>query len=180
MSYKAYAGIGSRSTPKPILLLMQHVAHKLAQQGWTLRSGGAAGADAAFEEGCSFAHGKKEIYIPWQGFSDRRDGQEGAILVREPSVVATATAMAMSLHPAWDNCSRGARALHTRNMYQIMGREMIRSVRFVLYYAPEGIDGLPTGGTRTAVALAQASAIPTTNLLHKSSQERLEAWLCKT
>ena len=42
-----YAGIGSRSTPRPVLLFMGEIAGMLADYGLTLRSGGAPGADTA-------------------------------------------------------------------------------------------------------------------------------------
>jgi hypothetical protein len=42
-----YTGIGSRQTPEPILSCIRDLARKLAQDNWTLRSGGASGADAA-------------------------------------------------------------------------------------------------------------------------------------
>lgn len=47
MNGKYYAGIGSRETPTRVLQLMIKAAQRLAQRGYTLRSGGADGADAA-------------------------------------------------------------------------------------------------------------------------------------
>lgn len=63
----AYAGVGSRETPHEILALMTDVAKILGQHGWTLRSGGARGADTAFEDGAKGF--KREIYLPWRGFN---------------------------------------------------------------------------------------------------------------
>lgn len=66
-----YAGVGSRSTPPSILKLMHAFAKLVAGKGdWILRSGGAIGADLAFELGCNEEGGKKEIYLA----SPRRDG----------------------------------------------------------------------------------------------------------
>ena len=48
---KIYAGIGSRTTPKVILDLMTSFAKIYAGKGYTLYSGGADGADTAFEYG---------------------------------------------------------------------------------------------------------------------------------
>lgn len=58
-----YAGIGSRRTPPAILSMMEDVAEELARRGWFLRSGGAEGADLAFERGCDRAGGEKEIFL---------------------------------------------------------------------------------------------------------------------
>ena len=61
---RRYAGIGSRSTPEPVLEHMHQVAHAMAEAGWTLRSGAAQGADSAFETGARSARGPREIWIP--------------------------------------------------------------------------------------------------------------------
>ncbi|NYZ25158.1 hypothetical protein HND93_36125, partial [Azospirillum sp. ROY-1-1-2] len=63
-----YAGIGSRETPPAVLEVMAAVGERLAQLGWVLRSGGAVGADQAFERGCDRVGGRKEIFLPWPGF----------------------------------------------------------------------------------------------------------------
>ena len=56
-----YAGIGSRNTPENIQAIMTKLATKLESLGWVLRSGGADGADSAFELGV-LSHQNKEIY----------------------------------------------------------------------------------------------------------------------
>jgi predicted Rossmann fold nucleotide-binding protein DprA/Smf involved in DNA uptake len=66
MSQKPYAGIGSRRTPSEILELMKEIGSKLEIEGWLLRSGGAPGADQAFEAGISKDEAK-QIWLPWQG-----------------------------------------------------------------------------------------------------------------
>jgi predicted Rossmann fold nucleotide-binding protein DprA/Smf involved in DNA uptake len=48
---KYYAGIGSRETPKEICNKMTEIASLLEKQDFVLRSGGANGADSAFEKG---------------------------------------------------------------------------------------------------------------------------------
>jgi len=71
---KYYTGIGSRETPKKILVLMDKLAQKLEKQGYVLRSGGAAGADTAFAENVV----KKEIFIPWNNFNGIESNFVGA------------------------------------------------------------------------------------------------------
>lgn len=58
----AYAGIGSRKTPKNVLDFMFEIGKELALLGYVLRSGGAEGADSAFEKGADSVKGMKEIY----------------------------------------------------------------------------------------------------------------------
>ena len=49
MAELVYAGIGARTTPASVLADMTVMAGWLARTGWTLSSGGASGADSAFE-----------------------------------------------------------------------------------------------------------------------------------
>src|SRR5690606_1598275 len=95
---KTYAGIGSRDTPVAVMQQMGGIASWLASQGYTLRSGGAGGADTAFEMSAT----KKEIYRP-------------------PHVTTEALALAAQFHPAWDRCSDYAKRLHARNGFQVLG-----------------------------------------------------------
>ena len=64
-----YAGIGARKTPGGVLVLMREVGAILARDGWMLRSGGAEGADSAFEAGAKSAGGAREIFLPWAGLA---------------------------------------------------------------------------------------------------------------
>jgi predicted Rossmann fold nucleotide-binding protein DprA/Smf involved in DNA uptake len=46
-----YTGIGNRSTPTALLPVLTKISQILANKGLILRSGGAEGADEAFEQG---------------------------------------------------------------------------------------------------------------------------------
>ena len=56
-----YAGIGARKTPNHVLKYMELQGKLLAEKGYILRSGGAKGADSAFERGCDFVGGPKQF-----------------------------------------------------------------------------------------------------------------------
>ena len=60
---------GSRNTPQEVLDEMIKIGKELAESRYILRSGGAKGADTAFETGCDLVNGKKEIYLPWKNFN---------------------------------------------------------------------------------------------------------------
>lgn len=79
--------------PDDILDLMRAVAEELARHGMILRSGGADGADSAFEEGCRRVNGKMEIYLPWRGFN----GNHSPLFL----VGDDAMEVAAEHHPAW-------------------------------------------------------------------------------
>jgi hypothetical protein len=142
---KFYAGIGSRETPSHILQVMSEDAYRLQARGYILRSGAAEGADSAFEAG---AGDQKEIWLPWRGFQNH----PSRLL---PSLAAFE--MAARFHPAWERCSRGARALHARNCHQVLGADLATPVEFVLCWTK---DGRASGGTGQAIRIAEAHGIP--------------------
>lgn len=146
---KFYAGIGSRQTPLDVLLCMTLYAQRLACNGYTLRSGGAFGADTAFEAG---AGSNKEIYLPWNGV--RRRFPDGGITVPD---MGPALKLAAAHHPAWHYCSRPARLLLARNGFQILGADLKTPVDFVLCWT-SGAMGL--GGTGQALRIARSHNIP--------------------
>lgn len=153
-----YTGIGSRSTPDPILRVMRRIARYLAERGYMLRSGGARGADRAFESG---AGEKKEIYLPAFGEFDQRRLSNSIDLRPKWD---EARAIAQRIHPTWHRLDGYGRVLHTRNIFQVTGADLDSPSQFVVYWAPEA-HGQVFGGTRTAVVYARELGIPTFNLL---------------
>ena len=156
---QTYAGIGSRSTPEDIQEAMGAFAAVLSDRGFTLRSGGAPGADTAFEVGCDRMDGRKEIFLPWKRFNHHPSHYF------RPS--PEAFAIASELHPQWARCNYAARSLHARKVHQILGADLQAPVGFVLFWAPE-YEGIVTGGTATAVKLARVHRIPVFNLYKPS------------
>jgi hypothetical protein len=141
-----YTGIGSRETPRDVLDRMIAFAVKAATIGLILRSGGAPGADMAFENGCA---GLAEIYLPWRRF------QQNPSPLFPPSEAAIA--IAAQFHPAWHKCSRPARLLHGRNSHQILGRDLATPSEFVVCWTKDGLRG---GGTGQALRIAEHFGIP--------------------
>jgi hypothetical protein len=168
--YLAYTGVGSRRTPPEVLGQMYSCGRALAAAGYTLRSGGAAGADHAFEQGAREVPGARlEISLPWKGYNDN----PSVLYVVEPRAVR----LAATLHPAWERVSIAGRRLHGRNCYQVLGRNLNWPSDFLACWTPDGFDSLHapsdrTGGTRTAIALAIRHHIPVFNL---ARPERLAA-----
>lgn len=174
---KAYAGIGSRKTPEPILSLMTKVAARLADLGWTLRTGGADGADIAFEIGAVGAGGRIELYLPEPLFNLR--GRRAASLavpqrgqMSEPS--DEAFELTAKYHPAWHKCSIDAKGLHARNAHQVLGKNLDSPVKFIICWTT---DGYATGGTGQAIRIAADRFIPIFNLKNEEALRRVEAFL---
>lgn len=165
---KTYTGVGSRNTPGPRCRLMSFVAQYLAQLGWTLRSGGADGADWAFEDGAlrvlETRHSPQlEIYLPWAGFGGRHDVPCDRMIDALPNH-EVAKLIAKKIHPAKDRLKPSHLNLHGRNAYQILGVELADPSDYVLYYAEPDDKGSVKGGTRTAVELGRLLNIPEINL----------------
>lgn len=156
MDNKYYTGVGSRETPQNVLELMTRIASKLEQLGYCLRSGGAYGADTAFERGVSNTV-NKQIFVA----SDS---------------TAEAEKLASSVHPAWYRCSEYVRKLHGRNCFQVLGKDLNTPSQFVICWTR---GGLPVGGTATAINLAIQRGIKVYNLADKNTFRRFENFVNK-
>lgn len=169
-----YAGIGSRSTPIDVLYQMRVQAVGLSKKGFTLRSGAAEGADTAFENGANDVGGKKDIYIPWAKF-----GNSPSAIV--PSLT-DAFEIAKDFHPAWGNLSQGAKRLHARNCYQVLGDSLKDPADFVLCWTEDGCIShktrtKDTGGTGMAISIAEHYGVPVINMKNLYWEELLEEWV---
>jgi hypothetical protein len=175
MTTHIYTGVGSRETPGPILATMSDIAEALARAGYILRSGAADGADHAFEIGAQrVPAGSLEIYLPWKGFN-------GSTSLRYV-VTEAALALAETVHPHWAQLKDPVRKLHARNCYQVLGETLLRPAEFLICWTPDGCESelkrtRSTGGTATAIVLAQRNNIPIFNLQRKDSQARIADFL---
>lgn len=147
---KAYAGIGSRETPENVLNQMHAIAVWLQREGFTLRSGGASGADTAFERGAGV---KKQIFRPHHA-------------------TPAALELASRFHPAWYRCSEYAQKLHARNGFQVLGSDLVSPSDFVVCWTK---DGKASGGTGQAIRIAEHHGIPVFNLHDATAEARMRA-----
>lgn len=155
-----YAGIGSRTTPPDVIAKMVQIGKAMATMNCTLRSGGAEGADEAFEAGCDLNQGKKEIYLPWQGF--RRNSSPLFGTTRE------ARLLAKQFHPKWEILGARARDFMGRNSYQVLGQTLDTPADVIICWTP---GGKIVGGTGQALRMAEHYEIPVVNLGSKSDDE---------
>jgi hypothetical protein len=147
-----YAGIGSQQTPESVLLAISALADVLGKIGWLLRSGGAQGADRAFEEGCDNAGGHKEI---WKTKHCRPEWEAHASL----------------FHPAWGSCSPYVRQLHGRNSAIILGQDLATPADLVICWTLAGLEG---GGTGQGLRIARSHNIPIVNLANSSLGDAMD------
>lgn len=159
----AYTGIGARETPDDILSLMEEIGRALSGHGLTLRSGGANGADSAFERGTSC--NLRQIFLPWKGFNARSPANHDYVMTNMACADA-ARAIARSHHPIFDKLRSGVQLLHTRNVPQVLGPDLASPSAFVLCWTA---DGQASGGTGQALRVAMDRKIPVFNLQQAST-----------
>ncbi len=190
---RTYAGIGSRALPAVSEKLHIKIAFCLALDGYRLRSGGADGADTAFEAGADLAkqyieqilllkvpaHTLKRIYLPWPGFNHREDS---------PACVALDLSAAQRLsrqhHPSWALLSQAERKLMSRNAHQVLGDDLRSPVNFVICETPDAATtaeqtSRKSGGTGQAIRIASAFNVAVFNTRKPEHRQRLERY-CET
>lgn len=156
---KYYAGIGSRQTPPEILDLMTELAAALMNKGYTLRSGGAKGADSAFEKGTTY----KEIFRS-------NDAQPWAFEEVKKHMPSDRS--------GFDDWKPYVKGLMARNMMQILGRDGNKPVEFVLCWAPSiNYADSSSGGTGYAIRCALAHGISVYNMFETSTIQFVKEWL---
>ena len=151
-----YAGIGARKTPSDVLEYMKLQGKLLAEKGYILRSGGAQGADSAFEMGCDSVSGKKQI---WSSYNKHEWKEHQWVLPIVSDVCWERDFFTMK---------RFSQTLIGRNTYQIYGdpdnlEDCVKS-EFVLYWSQPKNGENCSGGTRYAIRMAIRVGIPCFNL----------------
>lgn len=163
---KYYTGIGSRDTPEEILSFMYELAQTLYKAGYTLRSGGAPGADQAFEFGVADLYDEDygwkchEIYLPWANFeTDRRSWLRPLRMKPQEE----AYEIAAIYHPRWKFLTPGAMSLHARNVHQVLGYDVNEPElsEFIVCWTKDAKGG---GGTGQAIRIAKAYDLPVYDL----------------
>lgn len=149
---KYYAGIGARVTPEPVLIRMAKLAYKLSNKGYTLRSGGARGADSAFERGCIGAGGDCEIILP------REDSPLWCEIFTE------------FFHPHGSKIKDWPRQAMNRNAEILLGSNGNSPVDFVVCWTD---NGRIEGGTGHAIKIANYFEIPVYNFAKQKDLDKL-------
>lgn len=107
------------------------------------------------------------------------------IVVKDKELIAKAEDIVSELHPFWKaekdaiaagkpldkTMSKGAKSLHTRNVFQVLGKDLNNPSEFLVCYATVDKQGVPKGGTRTAWVIAQKYEIPCFNFAVQSKEE---------
>lgn len=132
---------------------MTAISKRLSQSSYCLQSGGAEGADSAFEISSS----NKLIFLPWDGFNNKfSDNIQYIVPTFNQHFIE-------KYHPKPKLLSQGAKKLMSRNAYQVLGIDLNSPVEFVLCWTK---DGKPSGGTGQAMRIALDYGIPIFNFYY--------------
>lgn len=170
-----YTGVGSRhNVPNRILLQMRDLGHMLADNGFRLRSGGAEGSDSAFELGAICGGGGRQIWRP--EFSHRWSYE----ILKIPTEFHYA--IIQRVLPQFEYMKPIVQKLHARNIGEVLGEDGSNPSRFVICYTPDGCYSRQTstpdtGGTRTAIFVAEEFGIPVFNLKNENALLQLAQYL---
>jgi len=163
-----YAGIGARELPDDIRQEFIFIGRRFAERGLILRSGGADGADSAFEWGCglSATPAIKEIFLPWKGFNNNSSS-----LYITKSNEKILFDIASKIYPSWQYAKNPVRLLHARNVQQILGEKPGEShiTDFVVCWTNRSEK--QARGTMFAVTLANKKGIPVYNFYNSERRK---------
>lgn len=186
---KYYTGIGSRETPIEIMDFMSELAGLLSELGYTVRSGGADGADTAFYDGVEDKAHPCELWLPWKGFN----GNHVGLYPNDKHFQ-----IASLIHPVWAKLPPAVRKLHARNVGQVLGDDfdvddvtkaillphtihypkLPQGSLFTVCWTKDGADAFDlvtskTGGTGTAIKLSDYVQVPVFNLANNEAAGEL-------
>lgn len=183
---KFYTGVGARDTPDKYLTIMTDLAYHLDKQGWILRSGGAIGADEAFQKS---VQDYSNIFLPHKSFR-KGDGIEG-VYIDDRDLISEAMYI-MSKHkghPHWEHMINSPSQLnnvklHTRNVFQVLGADLRSPSNFLVCWTRDGAcsydeTSYASGGTGTAIRLASVFNVPIFNLAKAEHELRIQQWIEK-
>lgn len=152
---------------------MKLIAARLEKEGWVLRSGGADGADSAFERGV-FNPANKEIYLPGPSFNKRSAKNPGCIDATKLDSFDRALKTVKLFHPVPGKLSDKGRKLMARNAMQVLGAYLASPSKAVIAWTE---DGKMKGGTSQAIRIANYHKIPVFNLGLPEVLGQFEGWL---
>lgn len=158
---KFYSGIGSRNTPREIMIKMTEIASVLSRHNYILRSGGAPGADTAFEIG---AKTRSQIFLPWENFNENKQGR----------VPPFNKELVEKYHPKSSSLSDAGWKFMSRNSYQVLGPSLNDPVEFVLCWTK---DGKASGGTGQAMRIAKDYQIPIFNFRNEDDYGKFQTYM---
>jgi len=194
-------GVGARNIPDHIWRLMFDVGYEAARMGLLFRGGDAHGSDDAFysgyrryieEQSMTIAQASPlvKIFMPSETSPPghrirteqtyRHDDPETwhhCISGPRQTNWLGARLEAADIHPVWDQLDSWSKALHARNIYQVLGQSLAFPSNLVVFFAEPQGRGFVKGGTNTAYRCAIDNEVPTLNLWHEKDRKIVTDWM---
>lgn len=164
-----FTGVGHRDVKHFFVTLASYISEVAVKKGYKLRTGDAIGMDHGFRSGTK-AH-QRDVYsakkLPWAIHGPSCNNWDDAL------------AIAGSIHPNWGVCTPYVKALHARNVFQVLGEDINTPSDFLVCYA-RPVDEERTmvkGGTNTTYQIARDWNIPIFNLFYRDDYVALCQYL---
>lgn len=172
-----FTGVGSRELTREGRLTLYDVANALTDDGYSLSTGDAVGTDEAFWE--QSIKGRRVRYGP---FGKTYHLPETTVIPNSTTTYIRATKIAALCHPSYRWLPDWMKELHTRNVFQVLGSHLDSPREFLVCWTPDGAQttretNKKTGGTGTAIRIADMFGIPVFNLKRKDAVDKLSEFL---
>lgn len=168
---KYITGVGSRNTPQWALDEITSISKALRSDNYVVRSGGAKGADRAFQD----AFGDNtEIYLPWDNFNGLNSYDGTHINASKLDNFEKAKYIASMHCKHWDRLKDSHKVLHGRNAYQVLGFNLDSPSMVLICYAETVSVSHVKGGTNTAVQIALSHNVPVFNIYKECDLRRIK------
>lgn len=173
-----YTGVGSRELTKQGAAMVRDVANALYEHQYILSTGDAAqGCDDVFWD--QTPDGYKKRYGP---FGKTVYSVQTCVIDPEQPSYEIANRIAGLTHPAWRWIPDWMKELHTRNVFQVLGEQVNCPSEFLVCWTPDGAESCSetskkTGGTGTAIRVADTFGVPVFNLQRSDAVDRLASYL---
>lgn len=178
-------GIGARDCPIYYGEILSRIGLYLSTKYVvTLRSGRAKGSDKIFEDAFHTTNSDFELYSPFQ-YKIRITDTENELKEREERIYrynkdkwSLAISIAEKHHPLFNRLNSNTKRLLTRTTFQILGPSLNNKSDLVICYTKDGVEHgslttKDTGGTGTAIRLAETYGVPVFNIGNDKRKEQI-------
>lgn len=189
--------VGSRKTPLMHCELLRRFAYQVARRGGVVWTGDALRADEYSYRGVREYIQDAEIEysdamrlarvfmatdvsencyagVPYEHMKGHFDHcRAGPRILRWRH----ARLIAADIHPVWDKLDQWSKALHARNIFQVLGQDLDLPTDLAVFYAEPKSGPFVAGGTNTAIQCAREHGIPLINLWYPETMIDFEEWV---
>jgi hypothetical protein len=168
--YKPYVGTGNQNPPPHIVTQIKRLTNELETFGFTLRTGGTAGVEEAFEASAK----EMELHLPFNNYNGKQS--------KFAFINKRAYAVAKLFHPTYDTIPEKVTLFLAKNARLVMGKDLVSPALFMLCWSEDGCESSETKTSKTgnvghAIAIACALHIPVFNLAKPDAEKRLKEHL---